>query len=347
MSPRLKRWAPIKSRDQRSVLVPLLEKAPDYHDLLAAAFEAAAMLLGTSVAEIVRRVFLARADVVEVTAEVEPAVDGTVPILDGLRVIQSGFDLLEASSLAHGERRAYWGGPRPRQTVRLMERIRLGVPQVGSYVIPVVVPLTLPVPTPSNLSIGAGDPYERSVTRTLATALLAARSAAEESRPGDLRPFQDAVAQGVSANLCAAIGDLANVASLTGVRFSVDWAHIADLVPPPSSVPVHIPRALLPVLADGAAFLTPKDADRQVSLVGQVEHLDRAEDELEGTIGIRTSIDGESRMVYLDLSEDLYSRAVQAHDHRNLVLCRGVLHRQGRRRSMTNVSYLTIEDVLS
>jgi hypothetical protein len=64
-------------------------------------------------------------------------------------------------------------------------------------------------------------------------------------------------------------------------------------------------------------------------------------------VGIRASIDGESRLVYVDLPEDLYTRAVRAHERRDLVICRGILRRVGRRRSMTNVSYLGAETALT
>lgn len=60
------------------------------------------------------------------------------------------------------------------------------------------------------------------VTRRLMDALQALRSAAERTRSGDSTAFEDAVAAGVSANLCEAVAGL--VDQPAGIDIAITWA---------------------------------------------------------------------------------------------------------------------------
>jgi hypothetical protein len=330
------------------------QRAPDYPQLLGSALQSVASVLGFSPDDAVRRILLERADVVSFEVQMESAPDGTIPLTDGRRLIMAGYDTLEAAALAQGIRRSYWRGRRPQRTVDFMERIRLGLPRLGSYVVPVVVPLSIAgtlersiAGSGAPLALEGEDPYERSVTRTLATAVLAAKAAADESTAGDLRPFQDAVAAGVSANLCAALGSTRDVPSLEGIEVEVNWAQRSDVVAPGASVSISIPRPILARFAEAAIYLGPKETDREELISGKIEHLDHAEGDQEGTIGIRASVDGISRMVWVELPLDDYHRAVRAHDENLDVVCRGTLVAYGPRRMLESLSVFLVQPTLS
>jgi hypothetical protein len=124
----------------------------------------------------VRQILLRRSDVIRLTAEVVIASDGSVPLDDALRLIRSGYEIVEASALARVEPRAYWVGHRPDQAYNFMRSVRIGLTQPGSYAVPVVVPL--PGSNQTGLALEHEDPFERLVTRTVVTALDAAVTAA-------------------------------------------------------------------------------------------------------------------------------------------------------------------------
>ena len=340
---RLERW--LAPRQAATVLIPLNPSAPDYVELLTIAIDTIASCVALAAADLIRQILQRRSDVIRLTADVAIAPDGSVPLDEALRLIRSGYEMVEASALARIEPRAYWVGHRPDQAYTFMRSVRIGLTRPGSYVVPVVVPL--PSPDQTGLAMQNEDPFERLVTRTVVAALDAAITAARDSAASDFRPFLAAIARGVNANLCDAIGDLIEIPDLESLRVEASWSESAGLsAPAGTKSSVVIPRELLPQFRAAATFLRPKELPREVRIVGVIEHLDRAENENEGTIGIKARVDDEQRMLYVDLPLDTYLEAVRAHERSALVACTGTLVRQGRRRSLDPVERFDVLETL-
>jgi hypothetical protein len=83
-----------------------------------------------------------------------------------------------------------------------------------------------------------------------------------------------------------------------------------------------------------------------VRIVGVIEHLDRPENDTDGTIGIKARVDDEQRMVYVDLPVETPLEAVRAHERSAVVSCTGTLVRQGRRRSLDPVTRFDVLEML-
>lgn len=78
-------------------------------------------------------------------------------------------------------------------------------------------------------------------------------------------------------------------------------------------------------------------------LVGLVQRLARSEPDTDGTVTLRTSIDGQNQSVVAVLPQADYHRAIQAHKQRAPVVMRGDLERMGQRWRLLGPS---IEDVI-
>jgi len=94
--------------------------------------------------------------------------------------------------------------------------------------------------------------------------------------------------------------------------------------------------AIAQELDEGSKYLLQTDDNKLVEIVGPVEHLDRPDDELAGTIGIRF----DNRLYYVDLSQDKYERAVEAHKNKQILAVAGRARRYGRRTHIEDVRYV-------
>jgi hypothetical protein len=164
--------------------------------------------------DILRDVQTTSADLLRLRSSSRDAADGSLAIDDAVSLVESSRDLMMAAACAAIDRRPYYATRKAQQVTEYLEKVRIGQTERGSFV------LTILSPVPPSLKSEPGalfplelpEPYERVVTRTLARSLVAVSTAAETAAAqGNMKPFEDAVQWGVSANLCEAIVRIAAV----------------------------------------------------------------------------------------------------------------------------------------
>ena len=175
-------------------------------------------------------------------------------------------------------------------------------------------------------------PIERQVTMRLADALEATREATEKTVIGDAAAFSEAVARGVSANLCEALVKL--IEPFSKLDISLVWAR---------TYPVRTTRNVIrfashdaPILREAARSFRDREPQLDICLFGVVQRLKRYEKETKGTIALRASIDGQNQAVEAVLKQSDYERAIQAHKTKSPLLMEGDLERIGQRWKLLN-----------
>ena len=214
-----------------------------------------------------------------------------------------------------------------------MNRVRLGQTDHGSFVVTLLTPV-VPPPMPA-LFPDAEDwnaPIERRMTVRLVEALTAVRQATERTAAGDKEAFGDAVAQGVSANLCEALVRL--VEPFPTLDVGVSWAQTRPLAI--ASNVVRFGQADAALLREAARSLRDRAPRPDVDLYGFVRLLKRGEEDDDGIIGLATTIDGQRQSVKVVLERVDYERAIQAHHDRAPVVLKGDLDRMGQRWRLLN-----------
>jgi hypothetical protein len=187
---------------------------------------------------------------------------------------------------------------------------------------------------PGEIVDRSDPPFGRAVTSRLAYSLVALDSSLDAAKShGDLSVFRDSVEAGVSADLCNAIGAIAEVgrerekdAGRNDVEISFAWSGarpVAEKMPTRFSVE----RSDSSVLRDASNYLRSLSPRPSVTITGRVVRLERKEDESEGSIGIQGLIEGERRVVTVVLKPADYARAIHAHELGLDVTCTGVLER--------------------
>ena len=313
------------------IIVPRTERLGDYASVVATLIDTFAAVADQDETTVYRDLVTADRDVVRV--RVAESDDGSVTLNDGVDLIGGARDLLLSAACSLREPRPVYRAGANREAADLLKQVRLGQTDQGSFAVTLLTPVVPPVmpglfPDPDDLNA----PIERRMTRRLVEALTAARQAAERTAAGDEGAFGEAVASGVSANLCEALVRI--IEPFPTLDCGVSWARTRPMAV--SGTVVRFGRADAALLREAARSFRDRAPRPDVHLYGFVRLLKRGEGDDDGTIGLATDIDGQRQSVAAVLERPDYDRAVQAHRDRALVVLAGDLERTGRRWRLLN-----------
>ena len=313
------------------IIVPRMARLGDYASVVTTLIETFAKVAGHDELTVYRSLVTADRDVVRVRAAESD--DGSVTLNDGVDLIGGARDMLLSAACSLRDPRPVYRAGANREAADLLKQVRLGQTDQGSFVVTLLTPV-VPPPIPA-LFPDPDDwnaPIERRMTRRLVEALTAARQAAERTAAGDEGAFGEAVANGVSANLCEALVRI--IEPFPTLDCGVSWARTRPMTVP--GTVVRFGRADVALLREAARLLRDRAPRPDVRLYGFVRLLKRGAADDDGTIGLATDIDGQRQSVVAVLERLDYERAVQAHGDRALVVLAGDLERMGQRWRLLN-----------
>jgi hypothetical protein len=341
-------WAAPEDAPLRGQLfLPLSPKPADYEDRLQEFVHELAAIQGENRDVLITNLRYATADLVRIRL-VSPRVGrGELPIGDGADLIEGARDMMLAAACASVNTRPNFGSSKPRQAVEYLDRVRLGQTERGSYIVTVISRVRAPeqhalLPEDAaHLDI----PFERHVTTKLVAALGAAHDAALavlDQTSTDFTAFDDAVEDGVSANLCGAIAKMGAEHATANVQVSVEWA--ASRPPTVDTPPsISFEPASMPVMKQAVGHLRTLGPFEDELVQGIVSRLTRGlEDEI-GTIVIDGITRGEQRKVHVELPDEQYDVAVEAHRSKRPVQIRGTLFKKRKSWVLSDPGQLTFE----
>ncbi len=319
-------WTLRKGKSDYEVLVPPSPELRDYPLRITELLHTLEVAESRSLPEIWQDLTLSGYDVVRVRVQPKDCEPGSIKLDQGIVLVQSTREMLLAAACAAVEPRRAYPTRKARQAAEFIQRVRLGAPERGSFVV------TALSPVPPSLEPGAdgqerldvAEPFERDVMLKLVGSLGALRRAAEG---GSTTDFDAVVREGVSANLCAAIADMdAAPAGTEGVEVALSWARTRPVA---AGLPrrVLISSGAMPVIREAARVFRETTPVEEFELTGTVIRLDRPDTAREGTVTILGFVEGSPRRVTLQLEPAEYAVAIRAHEERLPVQCAGVLRR--------------------
>jgi len=325
-------WRRAEQGEDFEILVPMDPELADFAARIADALETLEAVERRSQLDILRDVATSMADVVRIPATRADLRDGSMPVNDGVAFFTHARELMMAAACSAIEPRGVFAARRPAPATQYLDRARFGQTERSSYVVTVVSPV------PPRLVAGVQgegtneveEPYERRVTTTLMRALGSAQRAADRAAAtGNLAAFQEAVADGVSANLCdALVGLSAGCDAGSDLQVSIAWAPAR---PGPADVPraVRVSVGAMPIFGEAARIFRATSPLPEFELHGFVSRLERAEAASEGSVTVVGLVEERPRKVELRLGEPDYSIAARAHLERAAVVCLGELRKRG------------------
>jgi hypothetical protein len=337
-------WRLTVGDDEYEALLPLDHGLKDYALRMGELLHVLAVAEGRSQPEIYSDLLLVTADVMRIRIADPESADGTLPIEDNAQIAQKARDLMLAAACAATDRRPVWHTRKPVQAVDHVRKVRIGQSERGSYVIKVISRVT-PLLQPGTSSLFQEEPYERQVTQTLAGALQALDRAAERAAMTQkMEAFDDAVARGVSANLCDAVAGLwGEDERQRNMEFSFSWSPTRP-ADPGLPVKVTFQADRVPVIREAGRLMRERAPVKDFELRGPVVKLERGEGVSTGKVTIVGLVEERQARVGVELPDPYYQLAVQAHSQGKTVRCYGTLKREGRSYVVHNAGELTVED---
>ena len=321
------------------IILPRTQRLGDYASVVSRLIAVFADVADRDETSLYRDLVTADRDVIRV--RVSEATDGSLSVNVGVDLISGARDMLLAAACSLGQPQPVYRARANSDATRLLEGVRLGQTEQGSFVVALLTPV-IPPPIPQLLPDPEDHfpPIERRLTKRLTEALSATREAVDSGIRGDTRGvnFVGAVDKGVSANLCEALDTL--IGSFPTLDVGVTWARTRAMPSPRDVVKFAIGDA--PLLREAARVFRDREPRLDIQLFGFVERLIREESEHDGTISLRTLIDGRSCSVTALLKQSDYDIAILTHSEQEPVILQGDLERVGQRWRLLNPQIIDI-----
>lgn len=318
----------VKDGHDAEAIIPGTSALGDYPNIVAELVELFSRLESRDALQVYRDLATADRDVIRVRTP-DADEDGSVRIEAGVDLVVHARDLvLSAACSAWSPRPTYRAG-KVRQADDYMSRVRLGQTEQGSFVVTLLAPVPPAIRSQGTLwSTEDDEPYERMVTRRLSTGLDAAAAAIEKLNLGEsFSAFEEAVSQGVSANLCEAIAKLSE--NERGVEVSITWAKTRPTLLPRWSR--TFTRSEGETLNEVARMFYDRQPRLDEQVEGFVVDLHREGTSEEGRVTMHAMVDGKPVSVRTELEAEQYEVAIQAHKEKRPLSLVGNLERVGRR----------------
>ena len=315
------------------IILPRTRDLGDYHSVVARLIEIFAAAAELDELALYRDLVTSDCDVARMIAP-EDSQGGTLALCDAANLVSGASDMILAAACSlQGPKPLYRPGSN-KEANEILQRMRFGQTEQGSFVVTLLSPVIPPLlqshllPDIENFD----DPIARRATMRLAQALEATRRATERTASGDTQAFSNAVASGVSANFCEALARL--VGPFKSLEISMTWARTRPMETARQSVRFFNDDA--PILREAASSFRSREPKLDVRLFGSVQRLQRDDQETDGTVTLRVSINGVTQSVTAVLNQSDYNRAIEAHKERAPVVFEGDLERFGQRWRLLN-----------
>lgn len=321
------------------IIVPRTERLGDYASVVATLIETFARVAEQDESSVYRALVMADRDVIHL--RVAESGDGSVALEDGVSLVRGARSLVMAAAFSLREPQPVYQPRSNPDALDLVNRMRLGQTDQGSFVVTLLTPVVPPaIPVPFLAADDNDAPIARRATKRLLEALIEVRAATEQSATADEGAFEGAWFRGVSANLCEALARM--VERFPTLDVGVTWARTRPEAT--NGRVVRFGQADAPVLREAARSFRRRAPRPDVRLHGFVRLLKRSESQYGGTVELATDVDGRQQSVSTALEQADYEQAVQAHKDRSLVVLTGDLDPLGRRLLNAHVQLVVRHD---
>lgn len=265
------------------------------------------------VAEVAYQIQHFYTDVTRFRAANDYVIGGSIPLTAGVDLVSSAYKMLRASATTARQTKAHIAGNFSKLGDQIAAEARLGHTEHGSYIVPVLVPLSEPAPgeqsdlwhdEPGVAERVAYEPPERRVTRTLAQALTAINirivQPAREPTAADMVPL---IAAGASRELVVAVNQVLSDPAVALLEASFAWAVGATA---PASVPasVSLPAEAGDLLTKASRLLRTSRRDPSERMTGPIVEVRHVPGDPYGEVALQTMRHGRAVEVRVRLSED-------------------------------------------
>jgi len=338
-------WTHSEGSLELELLVPSSQSMDDYATRMSQALKVLQTMEDRSQLEIMRDITLAGVDVIRVRApEVDPKRIST-HLRSGLEILGNAMEMMAAAASATLSPRRVLPTRRPAPVDEYLRWLELGQAEKGSYVLTIFSRVEI-MPSeniPPLLEL-LETPFPRKVTRTLSKALEATKNASSAAiSEAGYQPFIESVPNGISANLCVAVGGMLKRApEIESIDLLITWAPKAPETDLPSSF--NFVSSEADVLFEAGRILRAESPTQGILITGVVINLHRERGATDGVATVACVIDGNVRKLVVPLQASDYDLAIEAHRTKRGLLFKADIALVGRQYNAANVQEFRITD---
>jgi hypothetical protein len=332
---------PIESDGLRSVLLPLDPSRADFLTLLDDALAAIADYGSVADERLLLDLNVGVGDKISFRKDV-PTPYGSIPWLEGERLVTSSTKILIASAKAERQAQSYFGNKHRTHAKAYLEAVRMGQTELGSYVITAFSPTEqislrdVLLPTMTEPSTG------RAVTETLVKALAATRESIDfYNARSSLRLFEEAIEAGASYELSRSLIGL--IDGTNGADVKVQWESAGSVSVPDAEVAFR-PDDIVALERASIRFAQTAPPER-VTVLGTVTLLERARPRSPGVFRLDVLEGSQAKKIRVRLRQDAYELAIQAFSEGRGVLMSGRQEKEGHLWWLYDPSDISIVDL--
>ena len=293
--------------------------------------ERVAMLESTKVDEVAGRLRGRAVDIANLRAAKELVIRDTIPYTAGVTLVQSGWTMLRSSATtALGQRALIRNYSKTGDG--LIATARMAHTRKGSFIIPILLPLTdpapadksskEPLPLPGMGLTAIPEPPERRVMRTFAEALVTLdREVVQPEHEPRAGIDSDLVRSGVSHQFVSALHRVLTQESVEDFSAVFEWSPLGGPAPKGRG-DVSVPAAASERIGNVARRLKSHDARRvEEQFVGPIQGVHRDHDSDTGSVTVEIARKGRTTSVTVNVSAAVLDEAWQwARDRMTVVV---------------------------
>lgn len=327
------------------IAVPLRETARTYADEVARAMEILSQIEERSQLDVHADVMAAGADVITLGA-LGGAGRTPFSLHQSAHLQRDAAALLTAAARSAERPRHAFAGKLSGEVSRFLDGVEIASAPADRFGIALHIPVGPRIGQNVLFDDAPSVPFGRRASTTLDRGLRELDGALSAAVAQDrLDPFEDAVPNGVSANLCQAVASLAEQASLggDGVDVHLRWAAVRP--PNGRAGSLHkFGKHAAEVLFDAGKFLRGKAPDVDRHIVADVVRLNREPDEFDGHALLLADVDDRMIRIEATFQEADYPAVIEAFDRRLPLAVDGALWHKGRSHQLEDPANVRLLD---
>ncbi|MFN6529435.1 hypothetical protein [Nostoc sp. ChiSLP03a] len=216
--------------DNVEILLPMNPEFRDFSARMSEVLQNLEIVENRSQLEIITNLKTPLAEIVQISVNHSEIINGSIPISQGVQLFKSAKKLMWSAASSAVQPKPYFKGGSFSEVTDYMQKLRLGHTKEGSYILTIISPLKID-------NYQSEDCFERKVTRTLFQALNIISLADEQKLSERESVLNEAIEEGVSANLCDALSHMINNDNDPNLSFNLTCSKTLDH---PSNIPLEI-----------------------------------------------------------------------------------------------------------
>lgn len=339
-------WEKLVNEEWFTVLLPLDTDLKDYVNRVIDFIEILKNVENRALESIIADLLQANTDTIRVTVfKDKPEV--SLPLTNASDLIKRSIDMIASVAQSIIKTRPYYVSRYPKEVEDLLNKIKMGHTERGSFVISMHIPvpprlrdLVTPLLADNETIEENDEPFERRVMTRISRLIPIAVDAANTR---DINAFEEAVSSGLSANFCEALSDIAEICGDDGAHFGISWAATR---PPMKNW--HLKNTFLvrpdiaETLKEAGKLLRKNSPNNDIEINGYVVRLDSVNTEDQGEIKIIDTLSGKARNVFITLGREKYQQAIHAHKEGLMVRVCGDMETSRKKNILTNITQFII-----